>query len=447
MINSNKGDGNLNKQLVNTFMLGFALFAIFFGAGNLIFPPSIGLASGTNWLPALIGFSVTGIVLPLLAVFAILNADGKFEELTRPISPWFYKVFNLLLMVGIGVFVTIPRMAATTHELGVHTLAPSVPSIVTIIAFFSICFFFAMDQSNVIDKIGKILTPVLVLALLIIVVKGIFTPVGSPITTSLPNPFSNAFINAYQTGDVVTGIFCAPIFIAAILHHGYKGAVMRKVAVRGTLIAGAGLLIVYGGLLYLGASASGTVPADIEQTALVSELINRILGTSGSVLLAVTIALACLTSAIGVLAVIADFLNKLTDNKIGYKLWVFILCVVAAFMGSFGVGKIINYAMPIFLALYPVAIVLVFLGLFRKYIPNSGAYRGTILLTFTVSLIETLGVIGFPIPGLTPAVSMLPLAANGFSWLVPAVAGFIAGAFLDKSMRKKQDQEPTVVSN
>ncbi|MEH7342659.1 branched-chain amino acid transport system II carrier protein [Bacillus sp. JJ1532] len=434
----------MNKTVQHSLILGFALFAIYFGAGNLIFPPSIGNASGTNWIPALIGFCVTGIALPLLAVIAILNAGGRFEELTRPISPWFYKAFNLLLMVGIGMFVTIPRMAATTHELGVYTLFPQVPSIVTIIVFFAISFYFAMDKSNVIEKIGKFLTPLLVLILLYIVGKGVFNPIGTPVATDLKSPFSNAFISAYQTGDVVTGIFCAPIFIAAILSYGYKGKGMRKIAITGTLIAGAGLLIVYGGLLYIGASGSGMFPNDMDSTALVSELVNHLLGSSGAVALSIAIALACLTSAIGVIAVIAEFLNDLTKNKFGYRVWALVVCLTGIAIGTMGVEKIINYTLPIFLALYPVAIVLVFLGLFRKVIPNPGSYRGAILLTFIVSVLETLGAIGIHISAVQSFISMLPLSANGFSWLVPAIIGFILGTFIYKTISVKKDQDPTI---
>ncbi|WP_066401175.1 branched-chain amino acid transport system II carrier protein [Neobacillus mesonae] len=429
-----------NKIVQNTIIIGFALFAVFFGAGNLIFPPSIGLASGTNWLQALIGFCITGIALPLLAVIAILNVGGKFENLTKPISPWFYKIFNLLLMVGIGMFVTIPRMAATTHELGVKALVPQVPSIVTIIVFFAITFYFAMDKSNVIDKIGKFLTPLLVIILIFIVFKGIIDPIGTPIVTELKNPFSNAFINAYQTGDVVTGIFCAPIIIAAIIGHGYKGGTMKKVAISATAIAGIGLLVVYGGLLYLGAAGSGLYPENIESTALVSGLIDRLLGSSGAVLLAITIALACLTSAIGVTAVIGDFLRDITNDKVSYRNGALLVCLVGAAIGMLGVEKIINYTLPIFLALYPVAIVLVFLGVFNKIISNPGTYRGAILLTFIVSLFETCGAIGLKIPAILNFISMMPFSANGFSWLVPAIVGAALGTVIYKFAANKQEQ-------
>lgn len=422
----------MSKKFQHNLIVGFALFAIFFGAGNLIFPPSIGNVSGTEWIPALVGFCITGIVLPLLAVIAILNAGGKFEDLTRPISPWFHKVFNLFLMVGIGMFVTIPRMSATTHELGVHQLFPNVPSLVTIIVFFVICFYFAMDKSNVIDKLGKVLTPVLVLILLFIVVKGVLNPIDAPTVTGIQNAFSNAFINAYQTGDVVTGIFCAPIFIAAIAAYGYKGRAARKMALTGSLIAAIGLFVVYGGLLFLGASGSGMFPSDIESTLLVSKLVDLSIGSFGSIALAIAIALACLTSAIGVIAVIADFLNDLTKGKFGYRIWAAIVCIVGIVIGSAGVGAIVTYAMPIFTALYPVAIVLVILGVCRKFVPNAGSYRGAILLTFIISLIETVSSLKITIPVLSGFIKVLPLSANGFSWLVPAIIGFIVGSIIHK---------------
>jgi LIVCS family branched-chain amino acid:cation transporter len=202
-------------------------------------------------------------------------------------------------------------------------------------------------------------------------------------------------------------------------------------ALTGTLIAGIGLLIVYGGLLFIGASGSGFAPKGIEDTALVSLLVDRSLGSIGGVALAVAIALACLTSAIGVIAVIGDFLNDLTKNKLSYRVWVGIICVVGIVIGSAGVGAIVTYAMPIFLALYPVAIVLVLLGVFAKFIPNAGSYQGAILLTFIVSFLETVGSL-LKTPVLTNIILKLPLASDGFSWLVPSIVGFIVGTLVYK---------------
>lgn len=426
----------MSRRISHTFILGFALFALYFGAGNLIFPPSIGLASGSQWISSLLGFSITGIVLPLLAVVAILQAGGKFENLTNPIAPWFYSVFNLLLMVGIGVFVTIPRMAATTHELGTAALLPNTPTVITIVGFFVIAFFFAKDEGNVIDRIGRYLTPIMVALLLFIVGKGIFFPLGTPSDTGITESFSKAFINAYQTGDVITGVLCAPIFILAIRHYGYKGKEIKNIAFQSILIAGAGLLIVYGGLLYISAGAVSQFPAGIENTALVKGLIDQLLGSGGAVVLAIVIALACLTSAIGVVAVIGDFLTKLTKNRLPYKAWIAIICTVSASIGTLGVDKIISYTMWIFTLLYPIAIVLVILGLFHKRITRAGIYRGAILMTFIVSALETLAGFGIASDAISTMLGFLPLGANGFAWLVPAVIGGIVGWILDGMLRK-----------
>ncbi|WP_025783160.1 branched-chain amino acid transport system II carrier protein [Sporosarcina sp. D27] len=422
----------MSRRVSHIFILGFALFALYFGAGNLIFPPSIGLESGSEWISSLLGFSITGIVLPLLAVFAILQADGKFENLTKPISPWFYAVFNLLLMVGIGVFVTIPRMAATTHELGVGALFPGVPSIVTIIVFFVITFFFAKDASNVIDRIGRYLTPVMVALLLFIVGKGIFSPLGTPTDTGITQAFSKAFVNAYQTGDVITGILCAPIFILAIRHYGYIGKEAKNIAVKSIVIAAMGLLIVYGGLLYISAGATSLFPEKIESTMLVKELISRLLGGGGAVALAIVIALACLTSTIGVVAVIAEFLKKLVRERIGYTAWVAIICTISASVATLGVERIVDYTMWIFTLLYPIAIVLVMLGIFHKSISSAGIYRGAILMTFIVSALETLAGFGIGKDFILTTLGYLPLGTSGFAWLVPAIVGGIVGYGLDR---------------
>lgn len=434
----------MSRKISHTFILGFALFALYFGAGNLIFPPSIGIASGSHWVSSLLGFSITGIVLPLLAVIAILQVGGKFENLTNPIAPWFYAVFNLLLMVGIGVFVTIPRMAATTHELGTVALLPNLPSVVTIIGFFAIAFFFAKDETNVIDRIGRYLTPVMVILLLFIVGKGIFFPLGTPSDTGITQAFSKAFVNAYQTGDVITGILCAPIFILAIRHYGYKGKEIKSMAMQAILIAGIGLLIVYGGLLYISAGAVSQFPADIESTTLVKGLIDQLLGGGGAVALAVVIALACLTSTIGVVAVIAEFLTKLVKDRIAYKLWVGIICIVSASIATLGVDKIISYTIWIFTLLYPIAIVLVMLGIFNKYISKAGVYKGAILMTFIVSALETIAGFGIGSHTISTMLELLPLGTSGFAWLVPAIVGGIIGWILDTMISVPKKPVPIV---
>lgn len=430
-----------NKILRDSIIFGFAFFAVFFGAGNLIFPPSIGFASGSDWSIALVGFVLTGIILPLLALIAVLNAGGKFENLTTPISPWFHKAFNLICMIFIAILVTVPRTAATTHEIGVQTLFPDFPVSGTMIVFFALNYYFAMDKSNLLDKVGRFLTPGLFAILLFIVLKGTFDPIGTPINTNLENSFSHSFIGAYQTGDVFTGLLCASVFIAAIVGKGYtKSTDMRKIVINGTVIAGIGLLIVYGGLLYLGAAGSGLFPSDIESTALLTSLVNRLLGDYGTIALAVAVSLACLTTAIGITVAIADFLSQLTNNKVRYKTWVVLVCISGVSVGLLGVENIISFSLPLFLGLYPISILLVFLGIFRKYIPNAGAYKGSVILTLSISVFETLGAFGMNVSFANEWIARIPFSGFGFgfAWLLPAVIGFIAGAFIHNLFSKKE---------
>lgn len=418
----------MSSKMKHSMIVGLALFALFFGSGNLIFPPAIGNVSGSNWWIALIGFSLSGIVLPLMAVIAVLNVGGKFEHLMRPLGKPFYHVFTFLLMVVMGMFISTPRMAATTHELGVAPIFPEVPLVVTVVLFFAISFYFVMDKSNVIDLLGKILTPFLVFVLLIIVVRAFMNPLGEATAPRVDNAFSNALITAYQTGDATSGILCATIFIMGIIGYGYKGKKeVRSIALNGIFIAGIGLFVIYGGLMYLGSSGSGMYPADMENTALVVQLINAILGQSGGILMAIAIGLGCLTSAIGVIAVLANYLNDLTKNKIGYRLWAFIICIVASYMGTSGVTSIINYAAPIFNIIYPVIIVLVLLGTFNHFVPNDGAFRCTVYVTQAVSLIETFGNLGYKVPVLYDIVVSMPFTSQGMAWIIPAIVGFIVG--------------------
>jgi branched-chain amino acid:cation transporter, LIVCS family len=431
-----------NKIYRDSLIFGFAFFAVFFGAGNLIFPPSIGFVSGTDWPTALAGFVLTGIILPLLGLIAVLNAEGKFEVLTNPISPWFYKIYNILCMLCIAMVVTVPRTAATTHEIGVQTLFPNFPAFGTMIIFFAVNYYFANDRSNLIDKVGKVLTPALLVILLFIIFKGTFDPIGAPIDSKLPNSFSNAFTSAYQTGDLFTGLLCASVFIGAVVNKGYKDPRnVRKVAINGTIIAGVGLLIVYGGLLFIGATGGGHFPKDIESTALLTGLVQNLLGDYGTIFLAVAVALACLTTAIGITASIADFLSQLTNNKVNYRTWVLVICVSGVSVGLLGVENIINFALPLFLGLYPLSIVIVFLGVFRKYIPNAGAYKGAVLLTVLISVFEMLGAYGLEIKLANDLISMIPLSANGLAWLLPAISGFAGGALLYRSAARKEEND------
>lgn len=432
---------NSKNDFKDILIVGFALFAVFFGAGNIIFPPSIGLISGGNWGPALIGLTLTGVLLPVLGVIAVSKAGGSFAELSKPVSPWFYIVFNLAVMLLVGVFANIPRTAAVAYELGVKPLFSNVPSFPVIFVYFLAAYYFTIDKSSVIDKVGKFLTPVMLIILLLIVVKGIISPLGTPVDTGIENAFSNAFISAYQTGDVLTGLLCGSIFIESVIAKGYKKKEETNRIIRGaSIIAFIGLFIVYGGLLFIGAGASEAFPQTMGKSVLLSTVVKELLGNFGTAMLSVSVILATLTTCVGLTTSFADFISELTNDKISYKACVTMTYIIGIIIGSFGVEKIIGFAAPIFIAIYPVAIVLVFFGLFNKYIPNKGSYKGAVIFTLFISMVDALKMCGLNMNSLSAMIAKLPLASQGFAWLVPAIVGFVIGTITYGSSNKDKSE-------
>lgn len=427
----------MNRRLTDSLIVGFALFAVFFGAGNLIFPPSIGFQTGTSWGSAILGLTATGIILPILAVIAVGNSGGTFEELTKPISPWFYKVYNSIIMLGVGLFITIPRTAATAYEMGVRSMFPQIPSFIVILVYFGLTYYFANDKSNVIDKVGKILTPALILILTLIVFKGFINPIGVPKNTGLSKPFSNAFIQGYQTGDLLTGLLCASIFISAIHGKGYKDEKSSmEMLINASIVSFIGLFIIYSGLLFIGATGNSFFNKDVQMTTLLIELVRKLLGNVGVAGLSISVVLASLTTAIGLIASAGDFLSNLTKNKLSYRNSVLLYCVVGVGVALMGVEKIVAFAGPVFLAIYPLSIVLVALGLFRKYIPNDGAYKGAAIFTVIVSLLDTAHVMGVKSSLIESIITRIPFSSSGFTWILPSIIGFIAGAMFLKGNKE-----------
>ena len=189
----------MRKNTKDAIVIGFALFSMFFGAGNLIFPGFLGNTLGSSFFTGMIGFVITGVGLPLLAILACSKGDGSFESIASKIGPKFVIIFTTILFMAIGPLLAVPRTAATTFEISVNPFFPGIPSIVVIAAYFIINLIFVLKRSSIIDTIGKFLTPALLILLTIIIVKGVFMPIGEIINTNVPNVLSSSLIEGYQT--------------------------------------------------------------------------------------------------------------------------------------------------------------------------------------------------------------------------------------------------------
>lgn len=407
-------------------IIGLALFAMFFGAGNLIFPPSIGLIAGEKWKAALLGFSLTGIGLPILGVLAVTVSGGSIQSLLNKVGPKFATFFSTLIIILIGPLLAIPRTGATAFELGIKPLFPSVHPILGSVIFFGLTLLLTIKSSDIIDVIGKFLTPILLIMISAIIIKGILTPIGMPVNTPIAKPFSIGFENGYQTMDLLAAVVFGSIIADDIKNKGIisKKEQFKTVAQTG-LIAGVGLSIVYGGLLYLGATGSSVFTQGMEKVSLTTNIINILMGSFGEIILSLCVYSACITTSIGLTATVGQFFNDLSNDKISYKTIVIISTLISIVISNIGVESIVTFADPILKIVYPIAIVLVIINVFDNLIENKKIYIGATIGTFCVSLIDGLSAMGVNTSVVGDFVQNLPLADSGLGWLFPAILGIL----------------------
>ena len=409
--------------------VGLALFAMFFGAGNLIFPPLMGFIAGPSWAIALIGFLITGIGMPLLGIMASSRAGGTVEHLAGRVSPLFGRILSIVIILAIGPLLAIPRTAATTFEMGVRPNIPGASAAISSVVYFAITLFFALNQKKVVDKIGKILTPFLLITLALIILKGVFSPLGEIGGSGLSNAFGRGFREGYQTMDAMASVVFAEIIIAAMVFKGYsRTSDQVKMTSLAGLVSAIGLGLVYGGLMYLGASSVRLFPAEIERTDLLIRITQGLLGGAGKIALGLAVALACLTTSIGLTATVGDYFSTLSKGKLGYKGICLATCVFSAVFATVGVTTIVKVAVPLLVTVYPVVIVLVILTMAGRLARSRAIYIGAVIGALATSLFDALTAAGVAIPSINQLILNIPFAKSGFPWILPALAGGIVGA-------------------
>ena len=430
----------MKKGFRDCIIVGFALFAMFFGAGNLIFPPLLGFMTGGKWFITFIAFSITGICIPILSIFSMGKAGGDIQHFAGKVHPVFADVFGTVIMLGIGPLLAIPRTAATTYEIGVLPFSIAISPVISSIIFFTIVLIFSIKPSKVIDTIGKYLTPMLIIVLAAIVIRAFIAPLGPLENPSPQNFFLKGFLEGYQTMDVLAAMLFATIIINNIKERGYSDRKsLLKVNLSAGLIAAVGLLLVYGGLLHAGASASQVFSKDISRTALLINICASLWGNTGKIILSLSIAFACLTTAIGLTATAGHFFKRLFHNKVSYEAIVIVVSVFSCWLANYGVENIIRYSVPLLEALYPVCILLTIMNLLDDYIPNRyyyvGGTVGTLLVSCLQAFASTEGIVNdflrlfganpVSFGGLAALLQKLPLSSIGVAWLIPAVIGAV----------------------
>ncbi|WP_131038731.1 branched-chain amino acid transport system II carrier protein [Clostridioides difficile] len=419
----------------DVIVFGFALFAMFFGAGNLIFPPYLGIITGPEWLIAFLGFTFADAGLALLAVMATAKFDGNVVEMFKRCGMKLGILIGCADILCIGPFLAIPRTGATTYEMGIMPLfGTSIPVLLFCILFFAISYVLTIRPSKVVDIVGQFLTPALLIALAFIIIKGIISPLGDIVDKPMiPNVFAEGITQGYQTMDALAASVFASIIIMSVIAKGYTGEKEKmKATISAGVIAVIGMALVYGGLCYLGATVSQQYGQDVQQTALIVAITAALLGTTGKILLAIIVALACLTTAIGLSSAAGQYFSTLTDGKLKYEHIVIVVCVFSAIISNFGVSTIIQFSSPILSMVYPATITLVILALFSNKIKNDNVFKCAAYMALLVSVLTVATSFGVKIP----LVNSLPFASLGFNWIVPVVIAGIIGNFIPSKSSK-----------
>ena len=420
----------------DSIVVGFALFSMFFGAGNVIFPPYLGFGAGTQWVNGFLFYFIADIGLALFALFTLLRVGGS-ENITGRIGSVASNILMSAIILCIGPMVAIPRTAATTFEMSVAPLISGVSPVIFSVAFFIVVLLLSIRQSAVIDVVGKVLTPALLIGLLVLIIRGVISPLGPVVDPDVDSSFVivNGIKSGYQTMDVLAALAFGIIILKSAQEKGYSDErESSKMIGAAAVIAGVLLLIVYFGLTYLGATSASLFSMDISRAELVIGIVQRLLGKTGLVIFAVVVALACMTTAVALVSSAASFFEKLTKGRLSYAVLVTVICVSSAVISNLGLDRIVAVASPILDIVYPPTLVLIALSWFGDRL-SRGVYRWAVIGALIASVLSTISLYGVSVP----IVNTLPLASLGLGWIAPAaVFGLVAYVIgRPRKMRKK----------
>lgn len=424
---------------------GLALLAMFFGAGNLIFPPFLGQQAGQHLWLAMFGFIVTGVGLPLMGVMAVAKAGGDLEYLANRVHPLFSKIITTIVVLSIGPLLAIPRTAATTYEVAVVPFigkASGLSLVVTSAIFFTVVLLFVLRGSKIVDDIGKILTPLLIIFLAIVIIKGIFAPQGSIGVAQFEAPFSKGFLEGYNTMDALASVIFGMVIVNSLQDKGIKDKkVIEKATIWAGIIAAIGLSTIYLGLAYIGATTGSSFTGD-NPGQMLSFITTTLLGSFGKTVIALAMALACLTTAIGLVACSGNFFSRLSNYRISYNTVCIITVLVSLLLANMGLAKILEVSVPLLVTVYPVIIVLVILALCHNLFKGNrmvyvASIIGTsvIVLTGLVEMIATK--IGTEVQVITNLMAMIPWHDQGLGWVMPALLTATLGLFVSPNSKQQ----------
>ena len=444
------------KKLTLRQLLAVAsmLFGLFFGAGNLIFPASMGQLAGRNLWLAAAGFLVTGVGLPLLGVAAlgISRAEGLLGLSSR-VSRGYGLFFTCLLYLTIGPFFAIPRCATVSYTVGIQRMLPETGQTLALavfsLVFFAAVLFFSLRPGEILTWVGKVLNPLFLAFLAVLVLRALTAPLGAvsaiePSGSYAGAALSTGLLEGYNTMDALASLAFGIIVVNAIRGLGVEepGQVARSTVLAG-VFSSLLMALIYLLVTVVGAQSRGAFPAAANGGEALAQIAEHYFGAAGALILAATVTIACLKTAVGLITSCSETFVELFPKGPGYRVWAVIFCVVSFLIANLGLNAILNYSTPVLMFLYPLSIVLILLTLGGRLFGNHPTVlRWTIGCTAVAALADLLRTL----PEGTRAVlhlegvvslaeTWLPLCKAGFGWLVPALIGLVIGLVLRRVRR------------
>lgn len=434
-----------------TFMeilpIGLMLFASFFGAGNLIFPPALGQSAGVNFLPAAAGFCTTGVGIPLLGIIAIglLRASNP-EALALPVHPKFAKALIVITVLTIGPFFAIPRTGAVSFDVGIlpfisaenYDLGLALYSLF----FFAATYFLSVNPSKIVDWVGKILTPLLLISIAILVVQVFMHPMGELQQASGyydSMPYLKGFREGYYTMDLLATMLFGTVVIDSIKVRGIsEGSELTRTCIMAGIIAAVLLAAIYFSLTYTGAISVAVFGVSDNGAIALSRIANYYMGTTGNVVLCLMIFFACLTTSIGLTVSAGSYLEQVLKYKMQYQRIAAAICIFSFAVSNVGLTKIISLSVPVLCLLYPIVIVLVMMAFMP--VKRTCVYRSTLAFTIVFAIIDGLNAAGVPMKTAEALFKdVIPFYSAGFGWLVPSIVGLVLGILYSVAVKPEKN--------
>lgn len=427
------------RQLALT---GSMLFGLFFGAGNLIFPLILGAKAGSNLPLALLGLLVTAVGIPLLGVMSIgLSRSEGLLDLAGRVSPAFRVLFTCALYLTIGPLFAIPRCAATSFTIGVSPFAGEkvwLWQLIFSVLFFAAVLYFSLKPSRILDSVGKFLNPAFLLFLGIMLIVALIKPVQSvgsvpPFGDYVNSSFSAGFLQGYDTLDALASLAFGIIVIRTVRQLGISEP--ERVAVS-TVKAGAVsmsfMALIYAATALVGAQSYGLYADRLSDSAFTGGdafaiIARHYFGSAGALILAATVTLCCMKTAVGLVTSCSETFEEMFPGKLKYPQWAVLFSAASLLISNIGLSQIITFSAPVLYFLYPLAIVLILLGLFGRFFGHARrVYRWTMGFTLAAAVLELARVVDVQAIQ-DVAGRFLPLYAYGLGWVVPAAVGFLIG--------------------